>query len=108
MILLADAFQVAARTSVDWEALHDVMNDGAARSGTLEKAVAPALRGDFDGARFTIANAAKDLGYALRLIEGLDPERRAVASELCRRLQDLCASGRDSDFVSCMLDPSRA
>ncbi len=108
MILLADAFQVAAKAAVDWETLHEVMNAGAARSGTLEKAVAPALCSDFDGARFTIANAAKDLGYALRLIEGSDPGRSAVASELCRRLQDLVASGRGSDFVSSMLDPSRA
>lgn len=105
MLLLADAFQGASRAGVDAEALYDVMMAGAARSGTLEKAVGPALRGAYDGARFSIANAEKDLRYVRDLLAEQDPPRDALADALAKRLGVLVQEGRGSDFVSSMLDP---
>jgi len=81
-VLLADAFQCAARLGVDQNALFEAMMAGAARSGTLEKAVTPALQGHFDGARFTIENAAKDLRYGRDLIESIAPHRARVVTAL--------------------------
>lgn len=67
MTLLADAIRIAAEIGLDWQALPDVMNAGADRAGTLEKAVGPALQRDFGDSQFTISNAATDLDYAVPL-----------------------------------------
>ncbi|WP_425091321.1 NAD(P)-dependent oxidoreductase [Tropicimonas sp. S265A] len=105
MILLADAFQCAARMGVDAHALYDAMMAGAARSGTLQKAVGPALEGDFSGAQFSIANAEKDLRYARDLLSDTLPSRALVASALADRLGGLVSEGQGAKFVSSMLDP---
>ena len=101
MALLAEAFGAASKLGVDWQSLYDVMCIGAARSGTLEKAVGPALAGDFDGSRFTIRNAEKDLRYATATL-GDDAElARAVHRILLRHVDN----NRGDDFVSRMLQP---
>lgn len=97
MVLLGLAFRMARRQGVDWQALYDAMSAGAGRSGTLEKSVAPALGGDFDGSRFTIANAEKDLRYAADLFSG---NRDAVARALHGELRDYVDGGQGDLFVS--------
>ncbi|MDW4499987.1 NAD(P)-dependent oxidoreductase [Sulfitobacter sp. D35] len=105
MILLAEAFGAARQLGVDWQALYDAMCSGAARSGTLEKSVGPALEGNFDGSRFTVRNAAKDLRYAAALLEDQD----RPAADIVRGLQDYLerrgAGDRGDLFVSRLLDP---
>lgn len=104
-VLLADAFQCADKLGVDAQALYDVMMTGAARSGTLQKAVGPALEGNFNGAQFTISNAAKDLRYARDLVSDTDAPRAHLAAILADRLAGLEEAGRGGDFVSTMLKP---
>lgn len=101
MALLAEAFSGARTLGVDWQALYDVMCTGAARSGTLEKAVGPALRGDFDGSRFAICNAEKDLRYAVAALGPRAELARAAHDVLARHV----AEGRGDAFVSRMLKP---
>mgnify|MGYP002623166139 FL=1 len=108
MILLADAFGMARNLGIDWNALYDVMMAGAARSGTLEKAVGPALSGDFDGSRFTIANAEKDLRYVARLFADGAASRTDIANALHERLAGHVAAGHAHRFVSRMLDEDTA
>ncbi|MEM9782210.1 MAG: NAD(P)-dependent oxidoreductase [Pseudomonadota bacterium] len=103
MILLADAYRAAEQLGVDRAALYDVMLAGAARSGTLEKSVAPALKGDYGGARFTIANAAKDLRYARDLLAGTGAVDPGVIAALVDRLEGQVDAGRGDAFVSTML-----
>ncbi|MEO1238885.1 MAG: hypothetical protein AAFW64_04320 [Pseudomonadota bacterium] len=74
----------------------------------MEKAVGPALDGNFDGAQFTIENAAKDLEYGQDLIASLDPARAQVASALADRLAGLVARNRGAQVVSSMFDPDRS
>lgn len=104
LLLLADAYHCAARVGVDAEALYDIMMSGAARSGSLEKAVKPALAGDFSGARFSIANAAKDLRYARDLLGSCDADREPLAALLAERLDHFVRHGRGDDYVSKMFD----
>ena len=87
MALLAEAFGLARAHGVAWRPLYEAMSAGAARSGTLEKSVGPALEGDYDGARFTIANAAKDLRYAVELADTPSgcPLARGLRMRLCER-----------------------
>lgn len=107
-VLLADAFHCAEKLGVDKQALYDVMMTGAARSGTLEKAVGPALQGNYDGAQFTIENAAKDLRYGRDLMTSLAPDRAPVAAVFADRLAAHVAEGQGAKFVSTMLDPCQS
>jgi 3-hydroxyisobutyrate dehydrogenase-like beta-hydroxyacid dehydrogenase len=105
--LLAEAYGAARKAGVDWQALFDVMSTGAARSGTLEKAVGPALSGDYDGARFSIRNAAKDLTYAADLLAGMG--RPSPIAEAARdRMKQAVDLGHGARFVSRLLDPDTA
>ena len=61
--LVAEAFGAAHRAQIDWKDLYEVMLNGSGNSGVLRKMVGPALEGNFDGYRFALANAAKDIGY---------------------------------------------
>ena len=71
MALVAEAFGAAHGAQIDWKDLYEVMLNGSGNSGVLRKMVAPALDGDFDGYRFSLANAAKDIGYYAELAEKL-------------------------------------
>src|SRR5260221_9204846 len=70
--LVKEAFEAASKAHIDWRNLYDAMLNGSGNSGVLRKMVGPALDGDFDGYRFSIANAAKDIGYYTSLAEGLE------------------------------------
>ena len=105
MVLLADAFHAADRYGIDPHTLYDIMLSGAARSGTLEKAVGPALGGDYGGSQFSIANASKDLGYAHDLLCEIANNHADIAKSLSARLTAYVGNGHGSEFVSVMLDP---
>ncbi len=61
--LVAEAFGTARRSDVDWRDLYEVMLNGSGNSGVLRKMVAPVLEGNFEGYKFSLANAYKDIGY---------------------------------------------
>ena len=103
MALLAEAYGLARLHSVAWGPLFEAMFAGAARSGTLEKSVGPALDGDYDGARFTIANATKDLRYAVELAGA--PYGCPVARAAYEALRTRAEAGHGDAFVSRLLDP---
>ena len=69
--LVAEAFTAARAAQVDWRDLYEVMLNGSGNSGVLRKMMEAALAGDFDGYKFSIANAAKDIGYYADLAEEL-------------------------------------
>ena len=106
MALLAEAFGLARAHGVAWRPLYEAMSSGAARSGTLEKSVGPALDGDYDGARFTIANAAKDLRYAVELADA--PGGCPLARAAHETLRAHAGVGHADAFVSRLLDPALA
>jgi 3-hydroxyisobutyrate dehydrogenase-like beta-hydroxyacid dehydrogenase len=103
MVMLAAAYGLARKAGVDWQALYDVMQVGAAKSGTLEKSVGPALSGDFDGSRFSIANAEKDLRYAVAMMESLG-EDSAPLRAAHAQLAALKSAGYGAAFVSRQLE----
>ena len=61
--LVAEAFGTARRAEIDWRDLYEGMLNGSGNSGVLRKMVASALDEDFEGYRFSLANASKDIGY---------------------------------------------
>ncbi|WP_374333379.1 NAD(P)-dependent oxidoreductase [Aestuariivirga sp.] len=103
--LVAEAFGAARQAQIDWQDLYAVMLNGSGNSGVLRKMVEPALNGDFDGYRFALANAAKDIGYYAELAEGLGCSSKLTDSvaEIFARAVETGHGGRN---VSHLLDPA--
>lgn len=103
--LVAEAFGAAREAAIDWQDLYAVMLNGSGNSGVLRKMVEPALKGDFDGYRFALANAAKDIGYYAELAEGLGCSSKLTDSvaEIFARAVETGHGGRN---VSHLLDPA--
>jgi len=103
--LVAEAFGAARQAQIDWPDLYAVMLNGSGNSGVLRKMVEPALKGDFDGYRFALANAAKDIGYYAELAEGLGCSSKLTDSvaEIFARAVETGHGGRN---VSHLLDPA--
>lgn len=103
--LVAETFAAAHKARIDWRDLYAVMLNGAGNSGVLRKMVAPALAGDFDGYRFSMANAAKDISQFRDLAEGLGCTTRlteAVAEVFAKAVE----TGHGGRNVSHLLDPA--
>jgi 3-hydroxyisobutyrate dehydrogenase-like beta-hydroxyacid dehydrogenase len=103
--LVTEAFTAARRAQVDWRDLYEVMLNGSGNSGVLRKMMEAALAGDFDGYKFSIANAAKDIGYYAALAEELGrltPLTEAVEQIFAHAV----ATGHGGRNVSHLLDPA--
>ncbi len=102
--LLALAYSVARQAGVDWGKLHAAMSGGAARSGTFEKMVAPALEGDYRGHEFSLENSWKDIRYFAEFAESLGRRTELVdgVETALRRIND---AGFGDRYVSELLDP---
>jgi 3-hydroxyisobutyrate dehydrogenase-like beta-hydroxyacid dehydrogenase len=64
-----------------------------------------ALAGDFDGYKFSIANAAKDIGYYSELAEGLG-KLTPLADAVRETFADAVKTGHGGRNVSHLLDPA--
>jgi len=103
--LVADAFTAAHAAQIDWRNLYEAMLNGSGNSGVLRKMVEPALNGDFDGYRFSLANAAKDIGYYMGLAEDLTCET-PLAKAVNSVFAEAVATGHGGRNVSHLLDPA--
>lgn len=65
--LIAEALCACAATGVDIEKFYDVVSAGGANSGIFQLIVPKAREGDYSGLKFSLPNAAKDLGYYTRM-----------------------------------------
>jgi len=103
--LVAEAFGAARQAGLDWKSLYEAMLNGSGNSGVLRKMVGPALEGDFDGYRFALANAAKDIGYYADLAETLD-RRTALTEAVAETFAKAVDTGHGGRNVSRLLDPA--
>ncbi len=73
--LIAEGMAAAATMGVNQRALFEVMSNGAANSGSLQKMIPRFLEGDLTGHAFAIQNAQKDVSYygAMAAAIGLNP-----------------------------------
>lgn len=102
--IVMQAYRAARRNNVDWDKLFTAMMKGAARSGTLERTIGNALKGNYRAHLFTIQNAAKDIEYAGDLIGG-DPDGARIHAAILAALRSPIKAGLGDRFVSEMLDP---
>jgi 3-hydroxyisobutyrate dehydrogenase-like beta-hydroxyacid dehydrogenase len=103
--LVAETFGAAHKAQIDWRDLYEVMLNGSGNSGVLRKMVEPALAGDFDGYRFALSNAAKDIGYYAGMAEklGCATHLTEAVAEVFRKAVETGHGGRN---VSHLLDPA--
>ena len=100
--LVAQAFGAARKADIDWRNLYEVMLNGSGNSGVLRKMVAPALDGDFEGYKFSLANAAKDITYFKALATGIGLET-SLAAAVQVVFEDAVAKGHGAKNVSHLL-----
>jgi 3-hydroxyisobutyrate dehydrogenase-like beta-hydroxyacid dehydrogenase len=102
--IIMQAYRAARRNDVNWDKLYNAMLQGAARSGSLERIIGNAIKGNYRGQQFSISNAAKDVEYAGDLI-GADPDGARIHSAVLAALKRPIDAGLGDRFVSEMLDP---
>lgn len=69
--LIAEALCACAATGVEIGRFYEVVSAGGANSGIFQLLLPPAMNeGDYSGLKFSLANAAKDLGYYTRMTDG--------------------------------------
>lgn len=107
VMLIADSYGAARRANIDWKKLYEVQLQGSTNSGALKKMIGPALDGNFDGYRFSIANAAKDMRYYCDLAKTLG-ELTPLAQAAGRMLQAAAESGDGEQNVSRLLEERRS
>jgi 3-hydroxyisobutyrate dehydrogenase-like beta-hydroxyacid dehydrogenase len=103
--LVAEAFRAAHAAQVDWKDLYEVMLNGSGNSGVLRKMMDGALAGDFDGYKFSLANAAKDIGYYSSLAEKLG-QLTPLTQSVEQIFANAVATGHAGRNVSHLLDPA--
>ena len=89
--LIAEGMAAAAAMGVDQRALFDVMSNGAANSGSLQKMVPKFLEGDLTGHAFAIQNAHKDVSYYGQMATaiGLEPSLGLAVAKSYQKAMDL-------------------
>jgi 3-hydroxyisobutyrate dehydrogenase-like beta-hydroxyacid dehydrogenase len=102
IVLVTQAFEAARKANIDWRSLYEVMLNGSGNSGVLRKMVAPALDGDFEGYRFSLANASKDIGYFKTLANELGTET-ALADAVAAVFSAAIVQGHGHKNVSQLL-----
>jgi 3-hydroxyisobutyrate dehydrogenase-like beta-hydroxyacid dehydrogenase len=100
--LVTQAFGAARKADIDWRNLYEVMLNGSGNSGVLRKMVAPALDCNFEGYKFALANAAKDIGYFKALATDLGL-KTSLAAAVQAVFDDALAKGHGSKNVSHLL-----
>ena len=103
--LILQAYRMAAANNIDWATMYAIMCAGIARSGSLERIMDGALKGDFKAYVFSAANAAKDFGYIADFARASCED--AATFEAIRALYASEAEAHGPDFlISEMLDPA--
>ncbi len=101
--LVTEAFTAARRADLDWRDLYDVMQNGSGNSGVLHKMLSGAFGDGFDGYRFSVANAAKDIGY-YRDIAGELGCASELSEAVASRFANALKAGRGAQNVSRFLE----
>lgn len=100
--VIAETFRHARTAGIDWKKLYDVMLCGSGNSLALRRILEPAILGDFDGYRFSIANAAKDSAYALEMLNSMQCTT-PLAEAINAVYVEAAASGDPERFISQLL-----
>jgi len=88
--LLIDVIELARKNAIDLQQMTNILMSSAARSGTLEKMVLPALSGDYRGHLFSVENAIKDLDLVSQMMGKQEPDLASLASSKLNAREHAC------------------
>lgn len=101
---ITETFEMARKAEVDWSKLYGAMLQGSNNSVALQRMVEPALAGNYDGYRFSVAHALKDLKYFLGMSETLGGPSASAEATLAF-YEAAVAAGKGDWNVSRLLQP---
>lgn len=101
--LVIEAYRIARDEGLDWAKLYEVNMGGAARSGSLERIIPPAIAGDFKGYIFAIENSIKDLTY-FQTLATKDGRPQIMGEALIRYYQDAIRTHGGQTLLSELLE----
>jgi 3-hydroxyisobutyrate dehydrogenase-like beta-hydroxyacid dehydrogenase len=96
--LITEALRTCDQVGVQRKALHDVMSKGPLKSGLLQATAEEILKNNFDGMKFSIKNAQKDITYFNNMIEG-HRGASSLSSDLARVLMLAVEQGLGEKFL---------
>ncbi len=100
---MCEAFAFADVAGIDRQQLYDVMSAGPLRSGMMDFVKGYGVDGDPNHLAFAIKNAAKDVGYYVKMTGDAGVESRVARGPLSA-LNDAVEDGRGELMVSQMVD----
>lgn len=101
--LVVEAYRIAREEGIDWAKLFEVNMGGAARSGSLERIIPPAMDGNFRGYLFTLENCVKDLSY-FQALATKGGQSQVIGEALIRYFKEAAESRGGGLMVSELLD----
>lgn len=100
---IAEAFAVAAKANVKLDKLFEVVSLSTFNSRLLQLIAGNAVKGDFTGMQFAIANAAKDMRYYTHLAESL-PVASYIGEAVHQSFEQAVALGLGDKLVGSMIE----
>lgn len=100
---MSEAFAMADVAGIERKALYDVMSAGPLKSGMMDFIKAYAVDGDAQQLAFTVANAAKDVGYYRQMVSDAGGDSIMSACAL-NGLKAAIEDGRGGDLVPQLVD----
>ena len=76
--LIVEAMRLCDQSGLDRSKLYPVLSRGGAGSKTLEKLLPSALAGRYDGHRFSLGNASKDVDYIHQMMGQYDSDSQMI------------------------------
>ncbi len=101
--LVVEAYRIAREEGLDWAKLFEVNMGGAAKSGSLERIIPPAMDGNFRGYLFTLENCVKDLSY-FQALATKGGQSQVIGEALIRYFKEAAESRGAQLMVSELLD----
>ena len=99
----AEAFATAAKAGLPLEKLHQVISAGGVNSGVFQMISSNAIKGDFTGLKFAIANGQKDLRYYTHLTEML-PTSSVMGEAVHQSLVQATLLGFGDKYIASMIE----
>ena len=101
--LVSESLAVAAKVGLSQETFYNLISAGGANSAMFQMIVPKALKGDFTGLLFTLANAKKDIGYYQQMAASA-PFAGAMGGALFQTLVQANALGLGEKFVPSLIE----
>jgi len=98
-----EALAACARTGIDLEVFYQLVTAGGANSAMFQMVVPKALKGDFTGLQFTLANAKKDIGYYQSMLANA-PLAGTMGAALHQALVQANALGLGDKYIPSLIE----